>query len=259
MTQADSKSDQVSFEKVKSNSVPGKSWFKCKPLGIGSCASKNIIQNQAFESLVDTNDAWIAKRTGIKRRHTLETGVSLRDLSINAAKEALSNANVDPLTIDLVIIATSSPDDLFGDAAYVANAVGAKKAAAFDLTAACSGFVFGMVTAAQYLQTGAFKRVLLIGSDALARFLDWNDRGTCILFGDASGAMVLDSTQSENDSGILGFALHSDGDRYPNLKLRFEQNFTSLNNIEKTIVDQGNYGKLQMNGPEVYKFAVNEV
>lgn len=116
-----------------------------------------------------------------------------------------------------------------------------------------------MVTASQFLHTGAYKRVLLIGADALTRFLDWNDRGTCILFGDGAGAVVLEATESADESGVLGFALHSDGERYCSLKLAFQPSFEELPNAEKSVVDRGSYGKLTMNGADVYKFAVSEV
>jgi 3-oxoacyl-[acyl-carrier-protein] synthase-3 len=244
---------------ARQRSKPGKSWLKCRPIGIGSCAGQSVLPNDAFATLVDTSDAWIGKRTGIRKRHVLETGSSLREISIASAKQALESSGVSAADIDLVIVATSSPDDLFGDAASVASAIGASKAAAFDLTAACSGFVFGLVTASQFLHTGTYKKVLLVGADALTRFLDWKDRGTCILFGDGAGAMVLEATDSVEESGLLGFALHSDGERYANLQLKFNSQFEELENTERSVVDRGSYGKMGMNGPEVYKFAVNEV
>lgn len=247
------------MKEAMSNSVSGKSWLKCRPMGIGAAAGQTVVPNQAFEKLVDTNDAWISKRTGIRRRHLLSEGVGLRDLAATSALEALKNSKVDAKDIDLVIVATSSPDDLFGDAASVASAVGATKAAAFDITAACSGFVFGLVTASQFIQSQTYKKVLLVGADALSRFLDWNDRGTSILFGDGAGAMVLEATSSEQESGLLGFALHSNGDGYSNLKVAFESKFVEMGNEEKTKIDKGSYQKLTMNGPEVYKFAVREV
>ena len=246
-------------EVARKASLPGKSWLKCKPIGVGACAGQSILKNNVFESLVDTNDDWISKRTGIRSRHAIETGSSLRDIAVQSSKDALANAGVKAIDIDLVIVATSSPDDLFGDAASVASAIGATKAAAFDLTAACSGFVYGMVTASQFMHSGAYKKVLVVGADALTRFIDWKDRSTCILFGDGSGAVVMEASDSVESSGLLGFALHSDGDRYSNLQLRFKQEFKELGNTEKSIIDQGQYGKLGMNGPEVYKFAVNEV
>jgi len=250
---------KTSAAAARQNALGGKSWLKCRPIGVGACAGQSVMQNDAFASLVDTSDAWISKRTGIRNRHVLKPGSSLREIAIDSAQKALATTGVKASEIDLVIVATSSPDDLFGDAASVASAIGASKAAAFDLTAACSGFVFGLVTASQFLHSGAYKKVMVIGADALTRFLDWSDRGTCILFGDGAGAVILEATDSVEESGILGFALHSDGERYPNLKLAFNSKMTELGNTEKSVVDTGAYGKLGMNGPEVYKFAVNEV
>lgn len=244
---------------ARSRAKAGKSWLKCRPIGIGACAGQSVMPNSAFETLVDTNDAWISKRTGIRNRHVIQPGSSLRSIAVESALAALADSGVNGADIDLVIVATSSPDDLFGDAASVASAIGASKAAAFDLTAACSGFVFGIVTASQFMHTGAYKKVLVVGADALTRHMDWSDRGTCILFGDGSGAIVMEATDSEQESGLLGFALHSDGARYENLKLSYKSEFKELDNPEKSVVDAGSYGKLGMNGPEVYKFAVNEV
>jgi 3-oxoacyl-[acyl-carrier-protein] synthase-3 len=249
---------------ARKTSTPGKSWVKARAVGVGSFAGQAVMQNSVFETLVDTNDAWISKRTGIRSRHVItptenNQNSGLRDIAIKSALAALENAKVKAIDIDLVIVATSSPDDLFGDAASVASAVGATNAAGFDLTAACSGFLYGMVTASQFLHSGAYKKVLVIGADALTRFLDWSDRGTCILFGDGAGAVVMEGTTSEDESGLLGFALHSRGEGYENLQLRFKDDYKELGNTEKSIVNRGSYGKMGMNGPEVYKFAVNAV
>jgi hypothetical protein len=229
---------KTSFETAYGRSVKGKSWFKAKAVGVGSCAGQDNLPNSAFESLVDTNDAWIGKRTGIRNRHVIAKGSSMRDISIISAKAALADSGIDPKDIDLVLVATSSPDDLFGDAGSIAAAIGASNAAAFDLTAACSGFLFGVVTASQFIQTGTYKKVLVIGGDALTRFLDWKDRGTCILFGDGAGAIIMESCETEQESGILGFALHSDGQGYCNLNLPWVPNFAELPNDEKTVIDQ---------------------
>ncbi len=250
---------QGSIGEAKAKATTGKSWLKCKPIGIGSVAGQNVMPNDAFQTLVETSDKWISKRTGISNRHTIKEGSSLRELGIESANQALSTAGVKAEEIDLVIVATSTPDDLFGDAGAIANAIGATNAAAFDITAACSGFVFGLVTASQFINSGAYEKVLVVGADALTRFLNWEDRGTCILFGDGSGATVLQATDTEDDSGILGFALHSDGARAENLRLAFESDFKELSNDEKSVVDRGEYGKMTMNGAEVYKFAVSEV
>lgn len=250
---------KTSFETAIGRCIPGKSWFRAKPIGIGAMAGQQVLPNSVFETLVDTNDAWIGKRTGIRSRHVIEKGSSLRQIAVESSLQALIDSGIDAKDIDLVICATSSPDDLFGDAGSIAASIGASKAAAFDLTAACSGFLFGVVTASQFIQTGTYKRVLVIGADALTRFIDWEDRGTCILFGDGAGAVILEVTENTEDAGVLGFALHSDGEGYCNLKLPYIQDFKELPNTEKTVIDQGVYGKLQMNGPEVYKFAVNQV
>jgi 3-oxoacyl-[acyl-carrier-protein] synthase-3 len=250
---------KTTLETAMSRSRKGKSYLRCKAIGIGACSGKTIMPNDAFKSLVDTSDEWIGKRTGIRKRRFIEEGRSLRDISIEAGINALQHAGVAAIDVDLVIVATSSPDDLFGDAASVAGSIGATKAAAFDLTAACSGFLYGLVTASQFMHSGAYRRVLVIGADALSRFLDWEDRGTCILFGDGAGAMLLEATDSEHESGLLGFSLHSDGGGYCNLQLPFKHDFQALPNDDKTVVDRGSYGKMTMNGAEVYKFAVNEV
>lgn len=250
---------KTTMAESQAKALPGKSWFKCRTIGVGACAGQDVMPNDHFETLVDTSDAWISKRTGIRSRHVLKAGSSLREIAVISANEALSSSNTNPLEIDLVIVATSSPDDLFGDAASVASAVGATNAAAFDITAACSGFVYSMVTASQFLHSGTYKKVLVVGADALTRFVDWKDRGTCILFGDGAGAVVMEATDEISDSGLLGFALHSNGGGYCNLNLQYKPKFEELSNTQKTVVDRGEYGKMFMNGAEVYKFAVNEV
>jgi len=259
MTDTPQEITKTTIEEAMGRATKGKSYVKCKPIGIGACPGQNVMPNEAFVSLVDTSDKWISKRTGIRKRRVIEEGKSLRDISKEAAVEALANAGVDAEDIDLIIVATSSPDDLFGDAASIASMLGATNAAGFDLTAACSGFLYGLVTASQFMHSGAYNKVLLIGADALTRFLDWEDRGTCILFGDGAGAMVLEATESESEAGLLGFSLRSDGEGYCNLQLPFKQKFDALDNDDKTVVDQGAYGKMFMNGAEVYKFAVSQV
>lgn len=241
------------------SSRKGKSWLRCTPVGVGGIAGQTVMPNDEFVSLVDTNDEWISKRTGIRKRRLIREGSSLRDLAKHAALNALANSDAKAEDIDLVIVATSSPDDLFGDAAAVAHAIGATKAAAFDLTAACSGFLYGLVTGSQFIESGAYKKVLVIGADALTRFIDWEDRGTCILFGDGAGAMVLEAVDQPQQSGLLGFALRSDGAGSCTLQVPFKSDFRALKNDAKTMVDQGVYGKMLMNGPDVYKFAVSEV
>ena len=194
--------------------------LSCRPIGIGSAAPPTIVTNVDLETVVETSDEWISTRTGIQQRHLLLEHESLKDLAIRAGQSALTMAQiVDPTTIDLLVCATSTPDDMFGDASAIAAALGCKNAVAFDLTAACSGFLFGIVTAGQFLSqsNGSVKTALVIGADALSRWVDWDDRNSCILFGDGAGAMVL--TQDFESAGVLGYAAHSNGDGHEDLTL----------------------------------------
>ena len=217
---------------------------RVRPVGIGSSAPHTTITNADLESVHDTSDEWISSRTGIRERHVLvhegtrsvieksadgavsdaEEPETLRTLGIEAAKNALEMSGKSPEDIDLVICATSSPDDLFGDAPSIASAVGCPKGTpAFDLTAACSGFLFGTVTASQFMANGGVKNALVIGADALTRWVDWDDRNSCILFGDGAGAMVLTADEEEGEGagdgiGLLGYAMHSNGLGYNDLK-----------------------------------------
>lgn len=235
---------------------PGRGALKCKPIGIGHAAPANRVSNKDMESIVDTTEEWIRSRTGIESRHILDGSESVRDLAIRAAQGALSSSGLSADDIDMVIVATSSPEDMFGDAPSVASAIGAKKAFAMDLTAACSGFLFGIVTAGQFLHSGSAKNALVVGADALSRWVDWEDRNTCVLFGDGAGAMVLTATNTIEEAGMLGFQMHSDGSGYCNLQLAFQGNPRQVGG--KTIA-QGKYSPITMVGKEVYKFATRDV
>ncbi|CAM9650465.1 unnamed protein product [Pylaiella littoralis] len=237
--------------------VHGKSMLRSRAVGIGSSAPSTVMPNSDLEELVETSDEWIATRTGIRKRHLLKQGEGVSELAITASKNALELAGVDGADIDLVVMATSSPDDMFGDACVVANAVGAKGAVAFDLTAACSGFLFGLVTASQFLHSGTYKKCLVIGADALSRWVDWDDRNSCILFGDGAGAMVLEAAEGDDGAGLLGFSLHSDGGGHKSLTLSYDGEERNLG--DNYAVSKGKYGTLGMNGREVYKFATREV
>lgn len=204
--------------------------LNCRPIGIGSAAPETRVTNVDLEGVVETSDEWISSRTGISSRHVLVKDEQLRDLGTQAAQNALDMAGIKAKDIDLVICATSSPDDMFGDATSIANTLGCskKKVMAFDLTAACSGFLFGIVTAGQFLnnQNGGVKNVVVIGQDALSRWVDWDDRNSCILFGDGAGAMVLTANDDDDDDddsssgpGVLGYSAHSNGAGYDELKL----------------------------------------
>lgn len=198
--------------------------------------------------------AYCARFSGIRARHLLGPGEGLSDLATAAAKGALEQAGVDASDIELVILATSSPDDLFGDAPFVARNVGATNAVAFDLTAACSGFLFGVNTAAQFLHNGAYKSALVIGGDALSRWVDWGDRNTCVLFGDGAGAVVMRSCTEGEEAGILGYEMHSNGAGRENLNCGYDfENTERVGDI--ATVTSGAYNPITMNGKEVFKFA----
>jgi 3-oxoacyl-[acyl-carrier-protein] synthase-3 len=164
-------------------------------------------------------------------------------------------AGITAAELDLIILATSTPDDLFGSACQIQSLIGAKKAVAFDLTAACSGFVFGLITASQFIRTGVYQNVLLIGGDILSRWVDWGDRTTCILFGDGAGAVVLQA-QPEGDN-LLGFEMCSDGTQNGCLNLEFAGKSQTLNS--EIVISKGGYQPITMNGKEVYRFAVAKV
>ncbi len=223
-------------------------------IGCGAAAPTNIVSNDALSKFVDTSDEWIASRTGIRQRHLAENGDSIVSLGAAAAQQALEMAGVAAADIDLVLLATSTPDDLYGSACLIQASIGANRAVAFDLSAACSGFVFGLVTASQFIQTGSYQNILVIGADIHSRWVDWQDRNTCVLFGDGAGAVVLQAGDREN---LLGFELRSDGSQNNALHLRYEG--TDLQLSDDVQVKQGGFGRLAMNGKEVYRFAVNAV
>ena len=208
--------------------APGRSALAVRITGVGAAAPESRATNADLESVVETSDEWISKRTGISSRHLLSADGSISALAVAAARGALESAGVPAADVDLVILATSSPDDLFGDAAMVASALGANAAVGFDLTAACSGFLFALVTAAQFVHTGAYANVVVIGADALSRWVDWDDRNTCILFGDGAGAVVVRRAvapaagAAPAPPGLLGFELRSDGAGRSELNLGYK-------------------------------------
>ena len=225
-------------------------------IGSGHEIPAQTLTNDQIGLRVDTSDEWIRSRTGIRQRCVLGKNQSLVEISTKAGLSALQMANCQPGEIDLVLLATSTPDDLFGSAGKVQSELGARNAVAFDLTAACSGFIFALVTAAQFIRTGAMRRVLVIGADQLSKWVDWDDRRSCVLFGDGAGAVLIEATAEKNDC-LIGFKLRSDGSRGNCLNLPQKKEFKSLvDGIEHQI---GGFSPVQMNGQEVYKFAVREV
>lgn len=222
--------------------------------GSGSAAPVASLDNDQLSQIVDTSDEWITARTGIQQRRLANFGGTLAQLAIQAAEQAIAMAGLTALDIDLILLATSTPDDLFGTAGLVQAGLGASRAVAFDLTAACSGFVFGLVTASQFIHTGVYRNVVLIGADVLSRWVDWSDRRTCILFGDAAGAVVLQANERDR---LLGFELRSDGTQNHYLNLAYQPQATSL--LDGLEIGQGSFHPITMNGQEVYRFAVRRV
>jgi 3-oxoacyl-[acyl-carrier-protein] synthase-3 len=220
-------------------------------LGCGSYLPERILTNAELASRLDTSDEWIVQRTGIRERHVAAEGEFTSHLAIKAARAALHHARLDAQAIDLIVLATSTPDNTFpATAVAVQDGLGIHHGAAFDLQAVCSGFVFALATADNFLRAGAYKRALVIGAETFSRILDWNDRGTCVLFGDGAGAVVLEA-QTEpgktSDRGVLTTHLRSDG-----------------RHKSKLFVDGGpsstqTVGLLRMEGREVFKHAVGMI
>lgn len=222
--------------------------------GSGSATPDVALDNNQLERIVETSDEWITTRTGIRQRRIADAQESLSMLAIRAAQKAITMAGIEPTQLDLILLATSTADDLFGTACKIQHGLGATQAVAFDMTAACSGFVFGMVTAAQFIRTGAYKTVLLIGADILSRWVDWSDRGTCVLFGDGAGAVVMQANDSDR---FLGFELRSDGTLNQSLQLAYKAQSKEI--VNGITITQGNYQPITMNGKEIYRFAVQKV
>src|SRR5215212_896801 len=220
-------------------------------LGCGSYLPERRVSNEDLTKIVDTSDEWIVQRTGIRERHIAAEGELTSDLGIAAARAALAHAQVDAQSIDLIVMATSTPDNTFpASAVAVQAALGITQGAAFDLQAVCSGFVYALATVDGLLRTGVHRRALVIGAETFSRILDWTDRGTCVLFGDGAGAVVLEA-QTEpgksSDRGVLTTHLRSDG-RHKS-KLYVDGGPSSTQTV----------GLLRMEGREVFKHAVGMI
>ena len=225
-----------------------------KPVGIigtGSYVPERILTNADLEKIVDTSDAWIRERTGIEERRIAPEGVGTSFLATEAAKKALAAANTTAEELDLIIVATLTPDKMIPSTACIVQAnLGAMNAAAFDIEAACSGFVMATITAANYVAMGMYKKVLVIGGEVLSGILNWNDRNTCVLFGDGAGAAVIGEV--EEGYGFLGFDMGADGTGGKFLQVPIGGSETRL--TAENIDDSERF--VHMDGKEVYKFAV---
>jgi 3-oxoacyl-[acyl-carrier-protein] synthase III len=216
--------------------------------GVGSALPKRIMTNDDISKVVDTNHEWIVERTGIHARHIAGEGETTRSLAVEAAQKAMVAAGVTAADIDLIVLATSTPDNTFpATATLVQNDLGIRQGAAFDVQAVCSGFVYALVTADALIKTGSARHALVIGSETFSRILDWTDRTTCVLFGDGAGAFVLSAAEGDGSKGVLASKLRADG-RY-NDKLYVDGGPSTT----KTV------GYLRMEGREVFKHAVTNI
>jgi 3-oxoacyl-[acyl-carrier-protein] synthase-3 len=217
-------------------------------LGCGSYLPQRVLTNDELARKVDTSDEWIAQRTGIRERHIAAPGEVTSDMGLKAAQAALAAAGTDAQAIDLIVLATATPDNTFpASAVSIQAGLGITHGAAFDLQAVCSGFVYGLAVADGLLRTGAFKRALVVGSETYSRILDWTDRTTCVLFGDGAGAVVLEAqTQpgTREDRGILTSHLRSDG------------RYKSKLYVDGGPASTGTVGHVRMEGREVFRHAV---
>ncbi|HUO10713.1 MAG TPA: beta-ketoacyl-ACP synthase III [Phycisphaerae bacterium] len=232
------------------------SLFGARIAGTGSALPERRLTNADLERMVETSDEWIVQRTGMRERRLAGPQESTATLATAAARNALDDANISPQDIDLIILATLTPDMLSpGTACLVQHNLGIKKhIGAFDLNAACSGFVYALSTAAQFLRTGAYKNILVIGAETLSRVVDYTDRNTCILFGDGAGAAVL--TRDDNPAvGLQSFHLGANGDGAPFISIPAGGSLHPAS--ATTLAEKMHY--LKMNGREVYKFAVHQM
>ena len=228
--------------------------YGVKILGTGSYVPEKVLTNADLEKIVQTTDEWITTRTGIKERHITDAQTATSDLAVEAAKRAMKEANVTKDDLDAIIVATITPDMPFpSTACFVQKALDAKKAFAFDISAACSGFIYGLAVAKSFLENGQYKTILLIGAETLTKVTDWTDRSTCVLFGDGAGAMVLGRSEKENN--LLSIYIGSDGS-YD--KLLYQPAGGSRNPATEETV-KNKLHCIKMEGKEVFKVAVTKM
>jgi 3-oxoacyl-[acyl-carrier-protein] synthase-3 len=213
-------------------------------IGTGSYLPAKVLANRDLEQMVDTTDEWIYTRTGIRQRHVAADEEKTSDLALQASRRALAAAGITPADLDLIIVATTTPDMVFPSTACIMQAkLGVRNCPAFDLQAVCSGFIYGLSTADQFMRSGHYRNILVAGAETFSRILDWKDRATCVLFGDGAGAVVL---RRDNAPGILSSHLHADG------------SYANMLSVPGTICGGQATGRplLQMDGHGVFRFAV---
>jgi 3-oxoacyl-[acyl-carrier-protein] synthase-3 len=215
---------------------------------VGSYLPEKVVTNQELSTYVDTSDDWIRRRTGITQRHVVSEGEKTSDLARKASLEALENAGLTGADIDLIIVATSTPDDTFpSNATKLQYQIGATTAVAFDIQAVCAGFIYALDVADAMLQSGRGKRALVVGAESFSKILDWKDRSTCVLFGDGAGAVVLEVASDVGDFGIRSSILHADG------------NFRDILYVDGGPSSTNDVGHVRMEGKEVFRHAVEKL
>ncbi len=215
---------------------------------VGSYLPANIVSNEDLSNFVDTDDVWIRRRTGIAQRHLVAEGETTADLAQHAAKKALKNASLSGRDIDLIIVATTTPDNTFpSTATKLQHLIGAKGAIAFDVQAVCAGFVYALDIAEAMLQSGRGRRALVVGAESFSKLLDWEDRTTCVLFGDGAGAVILELAENFDDWGILSSVLHSDGA------------YRDILYVDGGPSSNALVGHVRMEGKEVFRHAVEKL
>jgi 3-oxoacyl-[acyl-carrier-protein] synthase-3 len=238
-------------EQIKEHLPP----YRAVIAGHGSFVPEKILTNQDLANMVDTSDDWITTRTGIKIRHITDDNETTAKLATEAAKKALSVANLDPANLDMIIVATITPEMVFpSTACFVQSALQAKKAWVFDLGAACSGFIYGIAVAQQFLQSGGYKNALVIGAETLTKITNWKDRTSCILFGDGAGAVVLERT-GDGRRGVLYSTMSADGDSWKALNC---QAYGSRHPSDKKL-DNPDKIYMEIHGRQVYQQAVRRI
>jgi 3-oxoacyl-[acyl-carrier-protein] synthase III len=219
--------------------------------GCGGYLPERVVSNEELAKTVETSDEWIRQRTGIGERRIAAKGEMTSDLAVKASQEALEKAGISGSDLDLIVLATTTPDQTFpATAARVQAKLGMERGAAFDVQAVCSGFVYAMALADNFIRLGQAKRALVVGAETFSRILDWNDRGTCVLFGDGAGAVVLEGAEGEGtnkDRGVLSTHLHSDGRGH------------DLLYVDGGVSSTQTTGQVRMNGKEVFRHAVNRL
>jgi 3-oxoacyl-[acyl-carrier-protein] synthase-3 len=222
--------------------------FRSVVRGCGGYLPERIVSNDELAARLDTSDEWIVQRTGIRQRHVAAEGEITSDLAARAAERALANAGMTGADLDLIVLATATPDHTFpATAAKVQARLGMRKGAAFDVQAVCTGFIYALQVADNAIRLGQAKRALVIGAETFSRILDWNDRGTCVLFGDGAGALVLEGAPEDSARGILSTHIHSDGTGYELLYVDGGASTTQTT------------GHLRMEGREIFRHAVQRL